>query len=296
MIRHVSNREIDFDKWDKLVMSSENSDIFCFSWYLSNFCKWDALILDDYAGVIALPSQRKFGFKRLYQPSFIQKCVWFGKQADSKEIENMLKKHYHKIHFNTNLALFNSKIRDNFIVPLSINEDDLRSTFSKSLRRNFKHEQNLHVKTGNIESVYKLYQEQYGYLSDAITRKQLDTLTNLLDEQEKLFVPLEVYLNDELVASLLYFVNHHHKRIHYIMGAPTLNGRKHNAMAKAHIHVMKTYISSDWIFDFEGSSIPSVAQFYKKFGAINEPFYEVEITNNIWYNLLEKIYNKFKKS
>ena len=296
MIRHVSHPEIDFNKWDKLVKSSKNSDIFCFSWYLSNFCEWNALVLDDYAGVIALPYRRKYGFKTVYQPVFIQKCVWFGTEANLKDIQDLLLQNYDKILFNTNLPLFTNKIRDNYIVPLACNEEKLISSFKGSLRRGLKHENQLHVKQGTIDSVYKQYINQYGYLSDAITPAQLSVLKKLAVQQDSLLEPLEVYLEDELVASLLYLFDHHHKRVHYLIGAPTSSGRKHNAMAKAHLHVMRMHLSSDWVFDFEGSSIPSVAQFYKKFGSLNEPFYEVEKTNNVVYKLLEIIYNKLKRS
>ena len=54
--------------------------------------------------------------------------------------------------------------------------------------------------------------------------------------------------------------------IHYILGAPTEEGRKLNASHVLIDRVLEEHASSNLTFDFEGSEIPSVASFYKKFG------------------------------
>ncbi|NNJ55293.1 MAG: hypothetical protein HKP14_04150 [Bacteroidia bacterium] len=296
MIRHISFNEIDFDKWDKLVSSSQNGEIFCFSWYLSNFCEWDAIVLDNYSGAIALPTKSRFGFRTVFQPAFIQKCIWFGKEANQNDIESLLKKNYSRIHFNTNLPFLRFKQRDNFVLPLSLNEDELRSNFQSALRRNLRHEKSLQVKKGHINSVYQCYKDQYGHLDNAINEQEFKALEDLMKQHPDVIESLEVYNKDEHLASLLYLSNKQHKRIHYIMGAPTQNGRKQNAMAKAHLHVMKLHLESDWVFDFEGSSIPSVAKFYQKFGSLNEPFFEIEENTGLLFSLVHWTYKRFKRS
>ena len=66
------------------------------------------------------------------------------------------------------------------------------------------------------------------------------------------------------------------KRIHYVCAGPTQAGKEIGIMHGIINHVALQFPNHE--IDFEGSSIPSVAQFYKKFGPINEPFYIIQRT------------------
>ena len=101
MLKYLKSTDINNQMWDDLVNKSSNANIFCFSWYLTNFCDWDAIVLDDYSGAIALPRKTRYGVKILYQPIFIQKCVWFGQHHDTEKIAGILTTHFRKIHFNS---------------------------------------------------------------------------------------------------------------------------------------------------------------------------------------------------
>jgi hypothetical protein len=45
-------------------------------------------------------------------------------------------------------------------------------------------------------------------------------------------------------------------------------------------HILRHYQSSGKIYDFEGSSVPSIAKFYEGFGGVNQPFFE--LNKGLW--------------
>ncbi len=300
MLKYIQKGEIDIDKWNALVKHSENANIFCFSWYLDQFCSWDAIVLDDYKGAIALPQTKKYGFKAVYQPEFIQKCNWFGAQnKDVREIENILLKHYKRIRFNTNLPLFEEhyrKERPNYILHLSSSYSEISSNYSTNIKRNInKAANNLEYKKCSPAICYTLYRDRYENLPNSINRFQFEKLSNLIQPQSDYFKVQCVQSKDELTASCIYVYNAVHKRIHYILGSPTDLGRRLNSMTMLHNKLIKEHSNSSWVFDFEGSEIESVGTFYRKFGTTNEPFWEINLTQGLLLKTLERIYKMFKR-
>ena len=57
LLKYIHHNTIDKEGWNTLVDTSANASVFCYSWYLDALCEWDALILNDYEGAIALPKR-----------------------------------------------------------------------------------------------------------------------------------------------------------------------------------------------------------------------------------------------
>ena len=81
--------------------------------------------------------------------------------------------------------------------------------------------------------------------------------------------------NMELLASA--FFGKDEKRIYYILGAPSPQGRIVNATHVLIDEVIKKYAGTGIVFDFEGSDIASVSQFYRKFSPIAMQYDLVQI-------------------
>jgi hypothetical protein len=62
------------------------------------------------------------------------------------------------------------------------------------------------------------------------------------------------------------------KRLYYLFAAPTILGRKQNITHFFIDGLIKRYAGSELILDFEGSMIPGVARFYKKWGSKVESY------------------------
>ena len=297
-LKYIKSQDIDKGKWDSLVSISKDSNVFCFSWYLDNFCEWDIITLNDYQGGIALPRRKKLGLVRLYQPNFIQKCVWFGMSLDFnhlKVLHTLIGRIFSLAHFNTNLQLNSAEKRTNLVIHLYNDIGTIRSKYSRSLRRNLKGGSGLiHIKeNGKNADVFKLYKAVWGKLNPQLHDTDYQLLEDLVKKRHDNFVCMTVYKNQECIAGVLLVKGKN--RLHYILGANSASGKKENALSLLIDAILEKYSSSDFIFDFEGSSIPSVKSYYKTFGAVNEPFYDVQINTGFFY-FLKKTYNRLAKS
>ena len=296
--KYIKSQYIDKGKWDSLVSASQDSNVFCFSWYLDTFCEWDIVILDDYQGGIALPKSRKFGLRLLYQPNFIQKCVWFGEQLDPTNLEavhRLIRGLFSLAHFNTNLQFGDIKERTNLILDLTNDMSTIRKNYSRSLKRNLKRcSDSLDIREGSkCSDVINLYRTVWGEFSPQLNDVDYGLLNDLVKKRPDNFVCMTVYKDNECLAGALLVKGKN--RLHYILGANSAAGKKENALSLLLDAVLNKHSSSHFIFDFEGSSIPSVKSFYETFGAVNEPFYELEINTGIAYSL-KKAYNRLAKS
>ena len=297
-LHFISSDKIDKSKWDRLVEHSNNASIFTYSWYLDSFCNWNAIVLGNYKGAIAIPVKKKWGFSEVFQPPFIQKCEWFGKEIDQTQRELCIKtvnRIASIINFNSNIDwLKEGKPRTNLILSLGP-YDKTQAGYSKSLAKNInKNKQIIEVRDADqIGNAVELYKKAYGALNSHLDQAAYDSLTLMVDAKDDHFVCKEVYQNGLLIAALLF--GYGKGNLHYILGAPTSIGRKHNAVSVALDSVIHQYSDRNLKLDFEGSSIPSVKAFYESFGAQNEPFFEIEDTKS-WILGMKKIYKRVLRS
>ena len=297
-LQYVKHCEINFIKWDNLINSNKNGRVFNYSWYLNQFCQWDAIILGDYEAAIPLPISSKWGIKALLQPNFIQQCNWIGELPSTNEldkIKTIIKSKFSIVHFNTNLALTsNIRKRDNFILDI-LDWNILEANFNKSLRKNIKKasKRNTINYQANINQTIKLYRLAYGDMAKHLKAYDFNLLAKLTYKYPESFINIHVMQDEETTASLLFAIGKN--RIHYILGAPTKKGRTLNSLSYGLSEVLTKYANKNLILDFEGSSIKSVKDFYLSYGAKNEPFIEATYYSPLIKPLI-LIYNKFFRS
>ena len=297
-IEYLSHDKINLVKWDDLINSSKNGKVFNYSWYLNQFCTWDAIIIGDYKTAIPLPVSRKWGIKALLQPNFIQQCNWIGKTPGTRDLEQikmLILSKFSFIQFNTNFNLTSSaKERDNLILEIT-DADTLEKNFNKSLRKNIKkakisHSVNFDM---DIAKTIKLYKSAHGHKVKHLKEEDYNLIENLTYDNSSNFFNVHVMHNQKITASLLFALGK--ERIHYILGAPSKEGRDLNSLSYGLYVVLTKFSNKSMILDFEGSSIESVNAFYSSFGAKNEPFYEIAYSRPI-FRPLAFLYNKVLRS
>ena len=274
---------------------------------MDELCTWDAIILDDYEGAIALPLKSVYGFKQLYQPAFIQQCVWFGKLLNTdqlKKLAKLLNTYFSDIHFNSNISIPISvpKLRTNLILDLNNDSQQIMNGFSKSLRKNLRKEESTAIQYKEVPSAdlsIKLYKNAYSSLNPQLDEKEYSKFYKLslkASEQDKAksYIAYNDTGREDIVLAAITLMKSH-GRLHYVLGAPTEEGKNKNALSVLLWKVMKEYAGENMLFDFEGSSIPNVADFYKSFGAKEESFYEYSWTPHPVFKLMRLIYRRFSK-
>ena len=99
----------------------------------------------------------------------------------------------------------------------------------------------------------------------------------ILKKKEQLFVREVTSPKGELLSIVLFLKDA--KRIYYVMSTTIPAGRKQESNYFLLYHLIKEFSNQDLIFDFEGSEIPSIQSFFKKFGAIEQPYPFIRINN-----------------
>ncbi|MBZ4192112.1 GNAT family N-acetyltransferase [Niabella beijingensis] len=292
-IRFFKRAEIDTTRWDAFIKNSAQYRIYALSNWLDHLSPgWSALINADYSVVMPLPVKKKYGISYLAQPRFTQQLGLYSARPLSPAVaEDFL---YHAAHLfsfaeiflNTGTGSDAPAEKDNYILPLNNPYPEIRSRYSRSLTDNslrpasknqLKYIQQTDTAAA-IDQYRQLYQQRMG-LEDAAYH-QLEVLAAAMKKTGNCFTRQVIITEGRPVATSLFFIDR--QRIYNLCSATPPEGRKLNANYFLYDQLIREFAGSGLILDFEGSTIPGIAAFYKKFGAHPEPYYFVKWNRLKW--------------
>ncbi len=291
MLRHVKNREINREAWNRCIALSHNELPYAYAWFLDAVSpQWEALISDDYEYVMPLPIKRKFGIKYVIQPRWIQQLGIFSAQPISAEIIKMFlaKIPYLSYDFNLNFGNILGLEKPNGIIALNRPYEEISKAFSQNTRRNIAKAQNANLLVKQID--YQLLVD-FWRANNADKAAELSAKLPLLCEAAKKNDAGRFYgvytADNELIATLMTLETE--RRIIYLVPTSNQRGKELSAMFLLVDYLLKTNSETDKIFDCEGSQIPGVARFYAGFGAQPQPYFTVNRCRPQW---LVKLINR----
>lgn len=288
---YYSRQDINFEKWDACICRSDYPLAYALSWYLDIVTekKWDALVWGDYEKVFPIPWNQKFVFYRqVHQPFFCQQLGLFSQtppeQQDLIAAIVFLQKKFKRInlhlHENSSLLPVIKGIeiipRTNCILPLDRPYEQIFKNYSRSQKRNLlkaeRCELHLLSPISPVELV-SIYQKMLQHKIAELNAKNLLIIRKLMEEaifknKGKIMVAGNAQ-GIHVAGFFLFFQN----RIINLFGATTELGRESGAMHFLLDSVIRQNAGSSMVFDFEGSSIPSIAAFFKNFGAEEKTYY-----------------------
>ncbi|MCO6495124.1 MAG: hypothetical protein J5I91_05525 [Bacteroidetes bacterium] len=292
-IRYVKYRKISRVKWDALIRRSPQALFYGLSVVYDTMCKrWDALVMGDYEAVMPLPKRKKFGVvSYIFQPYFVQQSGIYAKTEVDKEtirrFVNSIPKKFVRVHCHFNYENDLQGIKEDWVVnkrrsyQIDLNKDyeSIRTHYTKDCLKNLRKLEEANVLiTNNIKTdlVIDIYKSAYGKLNPGISNakyQRFALLVNLLEKQN-MVEKAAVYQKETLLACGIFIKAF--GRIHYCLGAPTEEGRKLGATHLLIDSMIKKFSNQPLFFDFEGSELPNVAAFYKKFGPEENYFQTLE--------------------
>jgi hypothetical protein len=298
----LKHSEIDKPRWDKSVKESINRSIYAYSWYLDIVSpNWAALATPDYSELWPLPQDSKWGISYVYQPFFTQQLGLISKiEIDRSRIECFWKKICKKYNYaHLHLNVHNPKSGYDFETKrlthwlgLQKPYEELYKAYNENLKRNIKKANKNSVEVvseGKINHMIGWLKKDYHKLFKGIKLYHYDMLNQLLTELDKRKCQ-HIYtaqINKEPVAMALFVKLD--DQIIYLIGVNNEKGKKSGAMHLIFDQMIRQYAGAEVYLDFEGSMVPSIAQFFKSFGAEEKEFYQ-------WhYNALPWPLNKIKK-
>lgn len=285
MIKYVLHKDLDIVKYDNCIQNSLNSRIYAFSWYLDIVTdNWDALVYNEYEAVMPLPIRKKYGINYIYVPPWVQQLGLFSKyEIDKQLIHDFLNSIPRKyklvdINFNSKNSFQHKKVllKDNYILNLEKSYEDLRMNFSKSRKWRINQAQKLDLKIveeDNIDTLIEVFknnkEKEIG--KSIFDFSTLKTLVKKLQSIDKVKVQYIKSKKNELFGGAIFISDKN--RITYLFSAINNEGKKNQAMSFLIDHMIQINANSKLIFDFEGSMIKEIANYFKSFGAIKEIYY-----------------------
>ncbi len=288
MIRYLKRNQLDVIKYDNCIKLSLNSRIYAFSWYLDIVAdNWDALVLNDYEAVMPityLKTKRNLFFKKILQPPFCQQLGVFFLQELSKEdfelfLDNFIKLLPKQYNFNSMNFIGEPAVkksieeRKNYELILSNDYNIIYKSYSNNLKRTIVKAEKNQLEISNDVTLKNLISIKKQTAKHKISSKNIEKFENLVNELKfrKIGSIYGVYVKDELISAA-FFTNYNGRLIH-LFSATSEKGKKYGATSFLFDYLIKENINNCLIFDFEGSMISGVANFFKSFGAVSQNYH-----------------------
>lgn len=285
-IEYITHKNIDKTKWDICINNSINKLIYAYSWYLEiTAVKFDALILDDYEAVMPIISNKKYFLNYIYQPYFTQQLgIFYQNNIDeiiiNEFIKNIPSKFKHiSINFNsfcfTKSYNFQNKI--NYILNLSSEYDSVRKNYSKRAKtwvnKSLKH--NFEIKEFTDEKLYINLKKQYSnYNLTNFAYNKLEILIKTI-LKNKLGFLRGIYKENKIISAI--FIIDYNNRLYFINSFNNEIAKQTGASFLLIDSIFKEYSNKNYIFDFEGSNIPSIEYFFQGWGATRQDYFNLSV-------------------
>ncbi len=291
MISYIQHKNIDKHKWDACIDACSNPVIFVYSWYLDVVCSnWDAIVLGDYEAVFPLSKKSKYKISYIYQPFFTR---YFGLYSSINLSEKLVTDFLDAIpekfkyiqlclHQNNLSSSKGFSISEKKYQALDLNNsyEVLYKNYSDNAKRNIKKALNAgFVLKKNIQPdlVVNLFKTTKGQELEVFKTADYKILLQLMDVciTKNKAQSLAVFDRNNDLCSAGFFMESSNCFV-FLKSGVTNQGKSLGAMHLLFDSFIKEHAKSQKMLDFGGSSVDSVARFYKNFGAKDFVYLQVK--------------------
>ena len=281
MIKFTEHKNINKQKWDACIAKSVNASVFAYSWYLDAVsADWDALICDDYEAVFPIVSRSKYKIQYIYQPFFTRYFGVFSKKKITEQLVDeflaAIPEKYKFMEFCLNeqnpakAKGFETKERKYQLLGLDEQYETLQKRYSENAKRNVKKaiKGNLKIRPDIApEKIVSLFKETKGGELEIFKPSDYKALVQLMDIciERKAGQSIAVYDGTTLCAAGFFMFSNN--RFTFLKSGVTEEGKSKGAMHLLFDYFIRENSGKRYELDFGGSSVDSVARFYKNFGA-----------------------------
>jgi hypothetical protein len=282
-IQYLRHAQINKQSWDRAISMAAGSLVYATSVMLDCMSPgWDALVLGNYEAVMPLTWRKKLGIRYLCQPAFCQQLGIFSPQSLPAAVhEQFLSKlatlfKLVEIYLNHTNSTVQSQPRTNYVLNLQPGLASLEHGFGNDLQKNLKRASKfnmLYSSSQDVAEAISLYRQHYGA---RLGYRPADwdaflCLCTTFIQSGKAIVRKASLPTGELLAICLLLRDE--QKLYNIASTTLPNGRTLEANHFLFHQIISEFAGTPLILDFEGSDLPGVARFYKKFGAQNQPYF-----------------------
>jgi hypothetical protein len=303
MISYLRHSEIDKKKWDNCVSESQEAGIFVCSFYLDTVDEnWTALVLNDYEAVFPIATGTRYGMSYIYQPFFTR---YFGLYSKQKVSARLVKAFFEAIpakfkyiefclHEKNEFSVEGYEKRERKYQLLDLNRpyQELYRDYSDNARRNIKRaaKAGCEVQEGIAPSeIVNLFRRTKGQELEVFKAKDYKKLIRLMEicVEKKMAESIAVYDQDGKLGAAGFFMLYKNRYV-FLKSGVTEVGKSNGYMHLLFDTFIRKHSGKEAELDFGGSSVESVARFYKNFGAKDCVYLQVK------KNRLPKLINLIK--
>ena len=293
MIRRLKYNEINFEKYTYCLENSEQRKYSATKDFLdiTSDKKWDLLVYNDYEAVMPIPYIKKMGLKFIINPKLCQQLGIFSKEDNiifNDQFLDFLKNKYRIWYYAFNdVNQFSQalKRRKNYL----INPEDyevVRQRYSPKRKRKLRLDAeiltNSEVQKVNFKDAETFITENSLGAKDEKDKIKFMKIFSDLENAKLLEIVVFVFKNKIINALALYYSQH------TVALLGTFNDKKSVKLSGSSVlidHIISENIDSK-IFDFEGSEIPSIEEFFTGFRPLLKTY---PVISNSKKELLKKI-------
>jgi len=283
MIRRLKYNEIDFEKYTKCLENSEQRKYSATKDFLdiTSNKQWELLVYKDYEAVMPVPYVYKFGIKIVHNPMLCQQLGVFSKQDSVGLNEDFLsfleKKYLIRIYPFNDFNQFYSglKKKKNYIIYPDIYEK-VYAKYSPKRKRKLRSEPEI-LKNSEIKEINFSDAENFIKSNFLGANKEQD-VSRFIDIFKKFYnsgyVIFSAYFYKDKIVNIIAVYSD--KKVNALLG--TFNDKNYVKISGASIlidNIIKQNIEKK-VFDFEGSELPNVEEFFRGFRPELKPFYIIE--------------------
>ncbi|TAE47589.1 MAG: GNAT family N-acetyltransferase [Bacteroidetes bacterium] len=305
----IPNRSLDAQRWDAFIESSPQGSLYLRYDYASLlFEEWEALIVreeDTWLAVMPLARSERLGFRRVLQPVLAQhwglcfvpaedrpyrEYLSLKRQVIIKACEAFDRADICLIHFSPEFdyglpfhwAGFELRTRYTYWLELDAPPAVLFHRLADPLRRQVRKTERNHLEvrivsdpTGFLDLVHQNRLRGHDVLGGNVRAKNLlPHLCKLLTDKGWGEILELRTASGDLHAALL--LGRHRDHSLYLLGAYHPEQAQSGAMSRLMWEaIAHAALRGDHIFDFEGSMIEGVEDFFRKFGARPVPYLQI---------------------
>ena len=296
-IKHLKHTEINFEKWDNTILSSEFPFVFAQSYYLNSTSpNWEALVIGDYESVFPLTQNVKFGIAYLHQPPFTPQLGIYG--IVNSQIEEAI---YNYISLKYKLIEIELNASNTFVTKHHSQKSTYFIEYEKGYKQNQNTKRNISkaienglqfeaIQYSEVLNLSKMYLNPFLSKTLHLSPNTIIKFNVLLQNAmtNKSLYSFKVIDSNNCVKALAHFISNG-KHTVYLKGTNFDKSEKSGSMHYLTHSAIQFFENKSRFFDFGGGSKESLATFYKGFGALSINYNTLKINNLPWLiKLLKK--------
>lgn len=281
MIRKVKYQDIDFEKYKKCLDTSVQRKSYAYPHYLDVVAgkgNWEILVKGNYDAVMPVPLQKKLGMKFAIVPMLCQQLGVFSKIDDleiNQEFYDALCQHYAVWYYafnDVNILKTDLVSRKNFLISVG-NYEEIRQKYSPKRKRKLRLDQEVLENSERI--LVTDFSEIRNFIQNNSTGVEGQDLGEFILRFEKFH---------KLNFVKFYGFKYHNKWINMIamyeddfsaILLGTFNDKEFVKLSGACVLIddaIRLNVEHR-IFDFEGSELPNVEEFFRGFRPELKPYH-----------------------